>query len=54
MLSTEAVLAEVIGALFLTYSVLRHQRGSEGIGLAAVIWAFVLFVAIPLTINAAS
>jgi hypothetical protein len=54
MLSTEAVLAELVGAVFLTYSVMRRMQGIEGVGLVAVIWALVLFVAIPLTINAAA
>ena len=51
MLSTEAVIAWVAAAIFLSYSSLRHQRGTEGFGLVAAVWAAVLFVAIPLTIH---
>lgn len=52
MLNTEAVIAEVLAALFLSYSIARHRQSSEGIGLLAVIWGLTLFVAIPLTVNA--
>ena len=54
MLQTEAVIAELLGALFATYSVLRRARSSEGVGVIVIIWALVLFVAIPLTASAVS
>lgn len=49
MLYGEAVIAEVLGALFLAYTSAKHIKGSEGIGVATGIVALVLFVAIPFT-----
>jgi hypothetical protein len=51
MLNTEAVIAWIIGAVFLTYSILKRRRSTEGIGLVIVMWGLVLFVFIPLTIH---
>ncbi|HWE62073.1 MAG TPA: hypothetical protein VHB98_10205 [Chloroflexota bacterium] len=51
MLTTEAVIAWIAGTLFLSYSILKRQPGSEGMGLVAALWGAVLFVAIPLTIH---
>ena len=51
MLATEAIIAWVIGALFLSYTCIKHIRGSEGIAMAAVVWALILFVAIPFTVH---
>jgi hypothetical protein len=49
MLLGEAVIAEILGGLFLAYVAVKHIRGSEGIAVAAMIVTFVLLVAIPLT-----
>lgn len=51
MLHTEAVIAWIIGAAFLSYSIVKHLRNAEGIGLMVVVWGFVLFVCIPLTLR---
>jgi hypothetical protein len=52
MLFAEAVIAEVAVGLFLMYSSIRHLKGNEGVGVAVIICAFVLLVAIPLTKSA--
>jgi hypothetical protein len=49
MLTTEAVIAWILGAVFLSYSTIKRLPTTEGIGLTVVIWGLVLFVAIPLT-----
>jgi hypothetical protein len=49
MLFAEAVIAEMLGGLFLAYSSIKHLKGSEGVGVAIIVCAFVLLVAIPLT-----
>lgn len=49
MLLPEAVIAEILGALFLAYSCTRRIRGNEGYGAAVLIIAVVLLAAIPLT-----
>ena len=54
MLQTEAVIAELLGALFATYSLFRRARSSEGVGVIVAFWALVLFVAMPLTFSAVS
>lgn len=52
MLFAEAVIAEIVGGLFLMYSSVRHLKGNEGVGVAIIICAFVVLVAIPLTKSA--
>jgi hypothetical protein len=49
MLLAEAVIAEIMGTLLLSYTSIKHIKGSEGIAMAAVIWSIVLFAVIPLT-----
>lgn len=49
MLFAEAVIAEVLGGLFLAYSSIKHLKGSEGVGVAIIVCSFVLLAAIPLT-----
>jgi hypothetical protein len=49
MLFAEAVIAEVVGGLFLAYSSVKHLKGSEGVGVAIIVCAFILLAVIPLT-----
>lgn len=51
MLSTEAIVAEVLGALFVSYSILRRSRSSESMALVTIVWAVILFVIIPITVH---
>ena len=51
MLLAEAVIAEVLGGLFLAYSCVKHVRGSEGMALAVLVCSLVLLVGIPLTVH---
>lgn len=51
MLNAEAIIAWIAGAIFLSYSIIKRQGGTEGIGLVAALWGLVLFVIIPLTIH---
>lgn len=49
MLLAEAVIAELLGAVFIGYSSIRHMRGSEGIAVAILVLALVLLLVIPVT-----
>lgn len=49
MLLGEAIIAEILGGIVLSYTASKHIRGSEGVAVAAIIMSFVLLVAIPLT-----
>jgi hypothetical protein len=51
MLLAEAVIAELLGAAFVGYTSIKHIRGSEGIAVAVLVFAFVLLVCVPLTAN---
>jgi hypothetical protein len=51
MLLAEAVIAELLGALLVGYSGIKHIKGSEGIAFALLVFAFVLLFCIPLTAN---
>lgn len=54
MLQTEAIIAEIIGGVFIMYSSVRHLKGSEGVAVATIVATLILFVAIPLTIKFAA
>ncbi|HXT35670.1 MAG TPA: hypothetical protein VN837_08850 [Chloroflexota bacterium] len=49
MLLPEAIIAEILGALFIAYSCTRRIRGNEGYGAAVLVIAVVLLVVIPVT-----
>ncbi|HVA92219.1 MAG TPA: hypothetical protein VNL71_20530 [Chloroflexota bacterium] len=49
MLLPEAVIAEILGALFIAYSCTKRIRGSEGYGAAVLVVTVVLLAAIPVT-----
>ena len=49
MLLAEAVVAELVGALLVGYSGVKHIRGSEGVAFAVLLLALVVLVVIPLT-----
>lgn len=51
MLLAEAVIAELLGAAFIGYTSIKHIRGSEGIAVAALVFALVALFCIPLTAN---
>ncbi len=49
MLLAEAVIAELLGALLISYSGIKRIRGSEGVAFAVLLCALVLLFFIPLT-----
>ncbi|HVC81726.1 MAG TPA: hypothetical protein VNL35_14635 [Chloroflexota bacterium] len=49
MLLPEAIIAEILGALFIAYSCTRRIRGGEGYGAAVLVIAVVLLAVIPVT-----
>ncbi|HEY8285725.1 MAG TPA: hypothetical protein VIJ28_15175 [Chloroflexota bacterium] len=49
MLLPEAVIAEILGALFIAYSCIKRIRGGEGYGAAVLVISVVLLAAIPVT-----
>jgi hypothetical protein len=49
MLLAEAVIAQVVGALLIGYSGIKHIRGSEGVAFAVLVMALVVLFFIPLT-----
>ena len=49
MLLPEAVIAELLGAVFVAYSCTKRIRGGEGYAAAVLVIALVLLAAIPLT-----
>ena len=51
MLLPEAVIAELLGAVFVAYSCAKRIGGNEGYGAAVLVLAAVLLAGIPLTAN---
>jgi hypothetical protein len=51
MLFAEAVIAEVLAALIVGYSGIKHIRGSEGVAFAVLVLALVILFIIPTTAN---
>jgi hypothetical protein len=51
MLLPEAVIAELLGAVFVAYSCIKRIGGNEGYGAAVLVLAVVLLAGIPLTAN---
>lgn len=49
MLLAEAVIAEVAVTLIVAYSLVKRNRSAEGVGVAIVLAAALLFVVIPIT-----
>jgi hypothetical protein len=49
MLLAEAVIAEILAALFVGYSSIKHIRGSEGVAVAALALSLVVLFFVPLT-----
>ena len=49
MLLAEAVIAQLLGALLIGYSGIKHIGGSEGVAFAVLVLALVLLFVVPLT-----